>query len=32
MQINEPMEYSVNLKTLKKLIITPVTLKIFENR
>ena len=29
MQINEPMEYSVNLKTL---IITPVTLKIFENR
>ena len=28
MQINEPMEYSVNLKTL---IIIQVTLKIFEN-
>ena len=28
MQINEPMEYSVNLKTLINI---PVTLKIFEN-
>ena len=28
MQINDPMEYSVNLKTL---IMIPVTLKIFEN-
>ena len=28
MQINEPIEYFVNLKTL---IIIPVTLKIFEN-